>query len=500
MKKLFLLAAFCISLAASELYLPISSNVSRLNPILATDSASGEITGWLFSSLVSYDKDANIKPEIAKSYKFINDTTLVFELRENAFWHDGVAITAEDVLFTYDTIKSPKVFTPYAEEFRKVEKVELLGKFKVLVKYKEPYFKALESWMMPLLPKHILKNENDLMTSKFNFAPVGSGDFKINKLEMSQDIELFAYNNYFLHRPFIDRVIFKFLPDSASQFLMLKTGKLDIGGLTPLQLEKQLDSDFKSKFKIIEKPDNSYTYLGFNLQNKKFKNPKVREALSIAIDRQELVDIIFLGHARVCTGPFLPESFAFNPDVKAPKPDIKKAKKLLKDAGYDEKNPLKFEIATNSNNRLRMYAAEIIQRQLLKAGVEVKIKGMEWQAFLNTVVHPRKFDTVLLGWGLSIIPDAFTIWHGSQIGKKGGFNFISYKNEKVDVLIEKAEKTVDKKLLSTYFKQIFSEIANDSPILFLYIPNSIQAVNKNIRNIDPGITGIMHNRIDWIKP
>ena len=147
-----------------------------------------------------------------------------------------------------------------------------------------------------------------------------------------------------------------------------------------------------------------------------------------------------------------------------------------------------------------MYAAEIIQQQLLKAGVHVKIKGMEWQAFLNTVVNHRHFDTVLLGWGLSIVPDAFTIWHGSQVGKKGGFNFVSYQNKSVDTLIEKAERTVDKKLLATYFQEIFADIANDRPILFLYIPNSIEAVNKNIQNIDPGITGIMHNRIDWIKP
>jgi peptide/nickel transport system substrate-binding protein len=500
MKKLALLVALVITLAASELDLAISSNISRLNPILATDSASGEITGWLFASLISYDKDANIKSELAKSYKFLNDKTLIFTLRENAFWHDGVQITADDVVFTYDTIISPKIFTPYADEFRKVESVKTLSKFTVEVKYKEPYFKALESWMMPILPQHILQNEKDLMTSKFNFAPVGSGDYMIKKIEASQDIELFANPRYFIHSPRIDKVVYRFLPDSSTQFLMLKTGKLDIGGLTPLQLEKQLDSDFKKRYQIIEKPDNSYTYLGFNLQNPKFQNPKVREALSLAINRQELVDIIFLGHARVCTGPFLPDSFAFNPDVKIPLQDIKRAKQLLIEAGYSDKNPLKFEIATNSNNRLRMYAAEIIQQQLLKIGVETKIKGMEWQAFLNTVVTPGKFETVLLGWGLSVMPDAFTIWHGSQVGKKGGFNFISYKNPKVDDLIEKAEKTVDKKILARYFREIYAQIASDKPVLFLYIPNSIQAVNKNIQNIEPGITGIMHNRIDWIKP
>lgn len=499
MSKLALLVALFINLAASELYMSYSANIGRLNPILATDSASSEIAGWLFASLITYDKDANIKLEIAKSYRFIDDKNLIFELKTNAFWHDGAQITAEDVVFTYETITSPQIFTPYASEFRQVESVKALDKYRVLIKYKEPYFKALESWMMPILPRHRLKNEKDLMTSKFNFAPIGSGDYIIKNFEQAKDIELFANDRYFIHRPNIDKVVYKYLPDSATEFLMLKTKKLDIGGLTPLQLERQLDSDFREHFQVIEKGGNNYSYLGFNLQNTKFKNPKVREAISLAIDRQELVDIIFLGHAKVCSGPFLPESFAFNPDIKAPTQNIKRAKELLAEAGYDENRPLEFEIATNSNNRLRMYTAEIIQRQLLRAGIKVKIKGMEWQAFLNTVVHPRRFDTVLLGWSLSVVPDAYAIWHGSQASKKGGFNFISYKNGRVDELIEKAEKTVDKQKLAMMFREIFGEITRDNATLFLYIPNSITAVNKKISPVEAGVTGIMHNRIEWIK-
>jgi len=499
MKKFALLVAMVFNLAASELYMSFSSNIGRLNPILATDSASSEIADWLFASLISYDKNANIRLDIAKSYKFTDDKTLIFEIKDNAYWHDGVQITADDVVFTFNTIKSPEVFTPYAQEFRKVASVTALSNLKVQIKYKEPYFKALESWMMPLLPKHILQNETDLMTSKFNFAPIGSGDYMIKNFEQSKDIELYAFDKYFKHRPYIDKVIYKYLPDSSTEFLMLKTKKLDIGGLSPLQLERQLDDAFRKNYKIIEKGGDNYTYLGFNLTNKKFADPRVREAISLAIDRQELVDIIFLGHAKVCTGPFLPKSFAFNPNIKAPIQNIQKAKELLKQAGYDETHPLTFEIATNSNNRLRMYTAEIIQRQLLKAGVNVKIKGMEWQAFLNTVVNPRKFDTVLLGWSLSVVPDAFAIWHGSQVGKKGGFNFISYKNQKVDTLIDEAEKTIDKAKLAKKFQEIFAEITKDNPTLFLYIPNSITAVNKKINPVEPGITGIMHNRIEWIK-
>jgi peptide/nickel transport system substrate-binding protein len=280
---------------------------------------------------------------------------------------------------------------------------------------------------------------------------------------------------------------------------MLKSGKLDVGSLSPLQMERQLDDEFKSKFNFYEKISNGYTYLGFNLKDKKFQNPKVREAISLAVDREEMVDILFFGHGRVCTGPFMPGTFAYDEILKAPSQDIEKAKKLLKEAGYDEKNPLEFEIVTNSNNDTRVYAVQILQHQLAKAGIKVRIRTMEWQAFLNTVVMPRKFEAVVLGWSLGLMPDAYSIWH-SEGSKKGGFNFVSYKNEKVDSLIKKAEKMIDREKLGVIYKEIYRTIVKDNPYLFLYIPNSITVVNKDIKNVSQSIIGVMHNVIDWVKP
>lgn len=126
-------------------------------------------------------------------------------------------------------------------------------------------------------------------------------------------------------------------------------------------------------------------------------------------------------------------------------------------------------------------------------GVELKIRVMEWQAFLNTVVHPRKFETVLLGWSLALMPDAYPLWHSSS-SKLGGFNLVGYKNEKVDELIEKGSVTINKDELSTIYKDIFKIVAEDLPYLFLYIPDSITAINKKIENIEPAFIGIMHNQ------
>ncbi len=497
-KEITLILFFSFSLFASTLHLATSSNPSRLNPLLATDSSSSEIAGFLFNGLVKYDKDLNIVGDLADKFYFENNTTLIFKLKKNVLWHDGAKFDANDVVFTYKTIISPNIATPYSSSFRFVKSVEALDDFTIKVVYKKPYFKALETWMMGILPYHILKDEKNLMTSKFNTHPIGTGAYKLEKLEFSKDIILSANGDYFEKKPKIDKISFHIIADSMTRFLMLKSGSLDVGSIEPMQLERQLDKEFFKKFNIYEEISHSYTYLGFNLRKKKFQDARVREALSLAIDRDELVKILFFKHAKVCTGPFLPKTKAFNDDIKAPQQNIQKAKQLLKDAGYDKNHPFSFEIVTSNSSAIRPYAVEILQYQLKKIGVKVKIRVMEWQAFLNMVVFPHKFDVVLLGWGLSSTPDPYLFWH-SDNDKKGGFNLVGYKNKKLDKMIEKSQSMVDREELSRLWKKMFKIIVDDNPYLFLYIPNSITVVNKDIKNVKPSLNGIWHNYIEWEK-
>ena len=485
-------------LTASTLNLSISSNPSRINPILSTDSASSDISGWIFNGLFTYDKDGNIITELADSYRFEDNTTLIIELKKNVKWHDGELFSAKDVVFTYEKIVDPKIYTPYSTNFTKVQSVKSLDKFKLEIKYKEPYFKALEIWMMGILPYHILKDEKNLMTSEFNKKPIGTGPYKLKELKISQDIILEVNKNYFKKVPNIEKLSFKFVPDPTTSFYMIKQKQLDYGGLTPIQYDRQIGEEFKGKFNIFESPSRSYTYMGFNLESKKFNNKKVREALSLAINREEIADILFFGHASVCNGPFLPGTYAYNKDVKTIKQDQKKAIELLKQAGYDNNNQLKFTVITNANNSARVNAAEIMQYQLKQIGVNMKIRVMEWQAFLNTVVHPRNFDAIILGWSLTLMPDARSIWHSSN-AKMGGFNLVGYNNKIVDGLIEEGEVTLDKTKLSKIYKKIFKHISDDLPYLFLYIPKNITCVNKNIKNVSQSLIGVMHNQEEWIK-
>lgn len=483
-------------LSASTLNLSMSSSPSRLNPILANDSASSEISDWLFNGLFKYDKDGTPTVDLAKSYEFKTPTHLIIKLKENVLWHDNVKFTSKDVIFTYEKIIDPKVFNSIKSNFQQVKSVKALDDYTIEVIYSQAYFKALETWMVGILPYHILKDEENIMTSSFNKNPIGTGSYKLKEFKTAQDIELIANENYFEGKPKIDKILYKFLPDPNTSFLYLKQKNLDIGGLSPMQIDRQIDDTFKKNYTIIQKPSFAYTYLGFNLKDEKFKDIRIRQALSLAIDRQELVDILFFGYGQICNGPFLPNSFAFNDNVKTITQNIEKAKALLKEAGYDENNPFTFELVTNTGNDIRINTAQILQYQLQKAGVIMKIRVMEWQAFLNTVVHPRNFETVLLGWALALMPDAYPLWHSSS-NKLGGFNLVSYKNEKVDKLIEKGSETIDKNELGKIYKELFQIISDDLPYLFLYIPDAITVINKDIKNIEPSFIGIMHNQKDW---
>ena len=492
---------FLVSLQvfASTLHLATSSNPARINPLLATDSSSSEVAGFIFNGLVKYDKDnKEIIPDLALDFYFENNTTLVFHLKKGVKWQDGEPFSAKDVLFTYQTLTSKKVVSPYSSSFRFVKSVEIIDDYTLKVIYKQPYFKALETWMMGIIPEHLLKDEPNIMNAKFNTHPIGTGPYKLTKLEFSKNIELEAFDEYFEGKPKIDKIVLHVIPDTMTRFLMLKSHKLDLGSIEPMAYERQLEQDFFEHFNIYEQITLSYTYLGFNLRREKFQDPRVREALSLAVDRQELVDILFFGHAQVCSGPFLPGSKAFNPNVKVPQQDIQKAKQLLEEAGYDEDHPFEFEIVTSNSSPIRPYAAEILQHQLAKAGVVVKLRIMEWQAFLNTVVFPHKFDAVLLGWGLSPTPDPYLFWH-SKSDTKGGFNLVGYHNPQMDKLIEQSQSITDRDEVAKLWREMFGIITHENPYLFLYIPNSITAVSKEIRNIEPAKSGIWHNYIEWEK-
>ncbi len=384
--------SFTSIFANSPLELSISASPARINPLLATDSASAEISDRLFNGLVKFDTNGSITGDLAKSFSFEDNRTLIFTLHSGIKWHDGVEMTSDDVVYTYNLLQSPKLVTPYKDDFRYVKSVEAIGKYGIKVVYKEPYFKALSIWMMGILPKHLWEREDNPMTSKLNKNPIGTGAYMLKKaFKVNEKIVLEANPHYFIHPPHIKKINYHYISDHSTQFITLKAKELDIGSLTPIELNRQIDSGFHSHYQIVEQPSQSYTYIGFNLRLDKFKDKRVREAISYAIDKEELIDLLFFSHGKVCHGPFMPDSSVYPKEYKPKGYDINRSKELLAELGYSSSNPLEFELISSTGNDTRINASVIIQHQLAKAGIKMSIRIMEWQAFLNSVVMPHKF-------------------------------------------------------------------------------------------------------------
>ncbi len=486
------------------------ADATTLIPIVTGDSASHDISGLIYNGLIKYDKDLNIVGELAKSWDIKEDgKVIIFHLRSDVKWHDGKAFTADDVEFTYKSLVNPDVITPYGGDFLKVESFEILDSYTIKISYKEPFSPALSSWGIWIMPKHILENEN-LNTTKYGRNPIGTGPYKFLKWKSAQRIDLIANEDYFDGRPYIDRYIYRIIPDTATTFLELQTEGVDMMGLSPLQYTRQTDNDFfKARFNKYRYPSFGYTYLGYNLLNEKFKDKRIRQALNLAVDKNELIEGVLMGLGRICTGPFVPESWAYNKNVTPCKYDLEKAKELLKEAGWSDtdndglldKDGVSFEftILTNQGNELRMRAAEIIQYQLSKLGIKVKIKVVEWSVFLTEFVNKKRFEAILMGWGLGRDPDNYDIFHSSKT-KEGEFNFISYNNKEVDSLLDEGRRVFDQGKRADIYHKIHKALYNDQPYMFLWVADSLPIVHKRFKNIHPTANGIGYNFIKWYSP
>jgi peptide/nickel transport system substrate-binding protein len=478
----------------------------RLNPIIANDSASGTINELVFNGLVKYDKNIKLVGDLAERWDISNNgRTITFHLRKGITWHDGAEFSAADCLFTYQKLIDPNVATPYSSSYLDVQKAEVLNRHTFRVTYKEPFSPALESWGMGMLPKHLLLGK-DINTDSFNRNPIGTGPYKFKEWIAGQKIVLDANANYFAGKPSIDRVVYRVIPDSATMFQELLSGNLDMMGLNPLQyLRKSETRRIREHYNKYRYPANGYTFMGYNLRNALLQEARVRQALSYAIDRGSIIDGIVLGLGRPCTGPFSHVSWAYNPEAKEYPYNPERARRMLAEAGWKETNsdgvlqkngkPFRFTIMTNQGNNERIRTAEIIQQNFKKIGVEVTIRVMEWQAFLEQI-DKRSFDVIILGWGMGRDPDLYDIWHSSKT-KKGEYNFIGYHNPEVDKLLVEGRRTFDRAKRTKIYHRIHAILAEEQPYAFLYVPDATPIVHQRIKGIEVAPLGIMHNFPEW---
>lgn len=486
---------------------------SGLISMIAGESASSAISSNIFNSLLKYDKNLELEGDLVESWQISADQkTIRFYLKPNLKWADGQALTSADVLFTWQAVTDEKTASPYASDFQLVKKAFTPDARTFEVTYQEAYAPALDSWAgLQILPKHLLQGQ-DLHTTAFARKPVGSHYYQLDSWAHGENLKLSRNPNSVLGQAKIDQLITRIIPDNSAQFLELMADNIDYMGLDPIKYSRIIPArpELLQKLALYKELGNSYTYMGFNLKHKPFDDKRVRLAINYAIDKQEIIDGVYLGLGINIASPYKPGTRWSNPKLQPYPYDPEKARALLKQAGFADSDgdgilerdgkPFAFEIITNQNKE-REKSAVLIQRRLKEIGIDVQIRAIEWASFISRFIKTGDFDVVVLGWGLGLDPDQYNIWHSSQQAP-GQFNFIGYHNPIVDKLLEQGRVELNPDKRQKIYHEFARVLLDDSPIVYLSAGYGLTAIHKRVKGIDDPAppAGIGHNAEDWYIP
>jgi len=490
-----------------------SADPSGLIFMVAGESASAAIAGNIFNSLLKYNRNLDLEGELVERWEISTDKkTITFYLKPNLEWADGQPLTSADVLFTWQLVTDEKTRSPYASDYQLVKQASAPTPQTFVVTYEQPYAPALDSWAgLHILPKHLLQGQN-IHTTAFARKPVGSSYYQLASWSHGANIQLKRNPRSVLGAANIDQLITRIIPDNSAQFLELMADNIDSMGLDPIKYSRIVPArpELKNKLNLYKELGNSYTYLGFNLKHPPFDDVRVRQAINHAIDKQEIIDGVYLGLGINIASPYKPGTRWSNPNL-APYPyDPTKARLLLKQAGFADSNgdgvlerdgkPFAFEIITNQNKE-REKSAVLIQRRLKEVGIRVNIRAIEWASFISRFIKTGDFDAVILGWGLGLDPDQFNIWHSSQQAP-GQFNFIGYHNPKVDKLLEEGRTELNPDVRMNIYHAFAQELLADTPVVYLSAGYGLSAIHKRVKGIADPVppAGVGYDAHKWYIP
>lgn len=525
------------------------SDPEVLNPLTSSDSASSEVEGYIFESLLTREpRTLALKPYIALARPEISQDklTYTFKIRQDVRFQDGRPLTGEDVLFSVKAIKCPFVNAPFLRVyFNSLVDAELVDPYTIRFVTKEPYF-LNESVLggITLLPRHYYDPQNLLRqvtvrqlsedTAKlpaevkqfgeqfnrnYNRNPLGSGPYRFTTWRTGAEIELRRDRDYWgngkagIDQPHVNRLKFRVVNNMDAALIRLKSGSLDyMEALQPVQAVRGTNSArFRREFKKYEYFAPAYSYIGWNNDHPIFRDKRVRQAMTYMTNRKQIVKSILFGLGEVVDGPiylFRPE---YDKNLKSYPFDPQKGLALLREAGWQDtdgdgildkvidgkKTPLRFEIKVNSGNAVRESVALVLMDELKKHGIAASVRQLDWTIFLNDVKN-HQFDAVVLGWAMSTTePDAYQVWHSSQAANKGS-NAISYKNPRVDQILEQYRREFDEKKRIQLYKEFQEILSDEQPYTFLYVSKSVSAVDRRFAGVEVFPDGL--RPIDWWVP
>ena len=490
----------------------VGATPPTINPLSSTTGDASIIQAFALEGLLDSHPDTlDWRPGLAESWEVKNnDTTFEFTLRKGVQWHDGKPLTVEDVKFSFDIIFKDdypmQKIRPYFENFHSPT---IIGPHKIQFKVKKKYHKNFDvlasGGYLAIVPKHLYERPKD--KKALNKILIGTGPYKLKEIKRGKWALLEKNDQWWgrkvahlKNQHLFDRVIVRFIKGETANLENFKKGNLSYMTLSPEQYMRKSQGGNWGKRYHKEKVENQsvkgYLFVGFNLKNIIFQSPKTRKAMTHLMNRRLMIKKFLFDMSVPATGPLYRQNPYADPTLKPLEFDPQQALKYLREEGWKDsdgdqildkvikgkKTPFSYTLLI-PNKDFEKYLT-IFKEDSKKAGVDVKLKLIEWNTFIKHL-DERKFEAVILAWGGGSVQwDPKQIWHSDS--KKGGSNFIHYSNKEVDRLIDLARVTMDRKKRIPLLRKVYRLIADDAPYIFLFNRKSdIYAYQGNIQRPRP---------------
>ena len=436
------------------------ADVTSLDPHQGKETPAVQVNTQIFDTLVTVDPETNeVVPQIAESWEQTDDQTYVFKIREGIKFHDGSDLTAEDVKFSLDRARNSAAVS-YIVNF--IEEVTVDDDHTVTVKTTAPYAPTLRNLAIPfaaIVPKAVVEADENAFIQN----PVGSGPYKFVEWNHGDHVTLKAFDDYYAGKPETENLIMKVIPETSQRTIALETGEVDLAYDLAVNDIPKVNSD--DKLTVYEIPSLTCWYVSMNMNKKPFDNPKVREAMSMAIDRQTIIDTINAGSGQTADAIIAPAVFGYySTGVKEYNPT--KAKELLAEAGYP--NGFSTTLWVN-DNQSRIEMCQAMPAMLLEVGVQCNLEVLEFGSFISRTTA-GDHDLAYFGWTTSS-GDAdysyYSLEHSTQQGAAGNRSFLA--DPDVDKLIEEARSNTNEEERKELYKELaikLDEINNNIPVYY----------------------------------
>ncbi|MFN3202141.1 MAG: ABC transporter substrate-binding protein [Bradymonadia bacterium] len=467
---------------------PEDNRPSSLMPFFAEDMSSVRMVELIFDSLIYVDKRGDFAPGLATSWEVDPDRGGIrFVLREGINWHDGKPFTADDVKFTIDAAQDPGTVFNAKGKYRFINTVTVEGKFAVHFTFTRPVAEPERRFLFKIIPKHKFKKTAISRKDKFARQPVGTGPFMVKKGGFSvRSVNLEANPGYF-NPVQVASVEMQHTPDKAGQVSVLKYSGGSAGVQAVIFLPPKEIPVFENSDSVVLEPYHtvSWWYMAYNHKNKALNDNKVRQAIALALNRQELVEA-HLGRGDILSGPFTESSPFYNFEVELREQDVARANQILDEAGYAKKGryrkkgkaKLEFKFVLDKELASNQELFLGIQAQLRKIGIKVTPQYLDHARYRELVFVKKNFDMTLNVWSFEEVEDVYPLFHSD-----GVMNFIGFNSEKVDGLLDQAKATRDYKKYKELMKEIHQVVNAELPYFFLWSLDIYSGISKRVKNV-----------------